>query len=171
MVEVCLHTTDSLGLFEKERIFYIKVFPSQTPDAFWKRLRKYLTETEKLSRNQEKYQLPDTFEGKSLRFYIDAEDKSKTIFLLSVFATVLIIMVHGKEQEKEDKNRLSEIEREYPQMVVHIAMLTDTGLPISGAFKRIANDYGRKRQKKTKPPSPCIPAENSLFKAREWQIL
>ncbi len=151
LAEIQVRITEPESQFEKERVFYVKAFPSKSRNAFWKRLEKHLTETEKASRNLESYRLPGTFEGEKVQFYKKTEDKSSSIFLLSAFATVAMIGAQHEEREKEKKRRLAELEREYPQVAVRMAMLTDTGMTISGAFKRIAADYGRKKPAKSLP--------------------
>lgn len=146
LTELHLRVSEPESAFEKEHIFYIKVFPSDTSEAYWKRLEKHLKATEESSRRQGSYRLPESFEGEDIRFYKKSEDKSSMIFLLSIVGAAALAAAQKKEREKKAKERLMELEREYPQLAVRMAMLTDTGLTISGAFKRIAADYERKRE-------------------------
>lgn len=156
LVEICTRVTaiedvTTEKAFEKEHVFYVKVYPSQTQEAFWKRLERYLAEREELSRGEDRYVLPERFEGKTVSFQERKEDKSGPIFLLSVVGAVLLIWARQQEKEKEKKERETEIAKEYPQLAVRMAMLAGTGMTISGAFKRIAEEYGKTRQEKKKP--------------------
>lgn len=167
LTEIHLRVSGAESQFEKEHIFYIKVFPADTPEAYWRRLKKHLKETEQSSREQNSYQLPEAFEGETLRFYKKTEDKSSMIFILSIVGAAALFAAQKREREKEDKKRLAELEREYPQMAVRMAMLIDTGLTISGAFKRITADYERQKEKKELPILPLY--EEMLTACREME--
>ena len=148
-VNACI-TEEGYG-FEKDRLFYVKVFPSQTWEAYFKRLQLYLKESEALSRKEGYYLLPKDFEGKRLLFRERKKENSKSLFLLAVTGAVAMAAVIQQEQKKKDKQRMEEIEKAYPQLAVRMAMLADTGLTISGALKRIVGEYGKRKQKKALP--------------------
>ena len=132
--------------FEKERVFYVRLFPPQTKQAFLQRLKQYLEETEQTTREKESYLLPESFEGKRLIFREKGKDNSSAIFFLFLIGAAAVAVAEKEEQKKKEQQRKSEIEREYPQLAVRMAMLSGTGMTISGAFKRIAGEYGRKKQ-------------------------
>lgn len=137
--------------FEKNRLFYVKIYPAQTWEAYFKRLQIYLKESEALSRKEGFYLLPKDFEGKRLLFQERKKENSKSLFLLSIVGTAATAAVIQQEQKKKDKQRIEEMEKAYPQLAVRMAMLADTGLTISGALKRIVGEYGKRKQKKALP--------------------
>lgn len=137
--------------FEKERQFYVKIYPSQTSEAYLKRLQDHIQRSQALTTEKDRYVLPESFEGKELVFEEKKEDKSRNIFLLSLIGAVLLGIGAEEEEKKRKQKRREEIEKEYPAFAVRMAMLSDTGLTISGAFRRIAAEYGKQRQKREQP--------------------
>lgn len=137
--------------YEEEHIFYAHLFPSKESGAFWNRLEKKLKEYELETRSNMSYELPEQFEGRELQFRQKRKKRSGLLFLLSVAGGVLVIAGEKQEAEKQKQKRKKEIEEEYPAMVSRMAMLVGAGMTISGAFKRIAGEYGRRRQEKEKP--------------------
>lgn len=137
--------------FEKNRIFYVKLYPSQTRTAYIKRLEAYLKESQALTAKEEQYKLPSDFEGKELVFEIKQEKNSPKIFLLSLFGTVMVALAVDKEEKKKNYQKKEELEKAYPKFAVRMAMLADTGLTVSGALRRISDEYGKRNRKRKQP--------------------
>lgn len=137
--------------YDEEHIFYARLFPSKESGAFWNRLEKKLREYERETRRDTAYELPEQFEGKRLRFRQRTKKRSGLLFLLSAAGGAAVIVGEKQEAEKRRRKRKKEIEEEYPVMVSRMAMLVGAGMTISGAFKRIAGEYGKRRRKKEKP--------------------
>lgn len=137
--------------YDEEHIFYARLFPSEESGAFWNRLEKKMKEYERETRRDTAYELPEQFEGKELQFRQRTKKRSGLLFLLSAAGGAAVIVGEKQEAEKRKRKRKKEIEEEYPAMVSRMAMLVGAGMTISGAFKRIAGEYGRRRQEKEKP--------------------
>ncbi len=149
-VEITLQMLQEECQFTAEHSFYVNVFP-KSGEAFWNRLEAHLKEIEEDTRVAGRYMLPDRFEGKSLRFFQKKAQQSGRIFLLFLFGAVLAAAGEKRESEKQDNIRRAKIEQEYPEMISRMTMLIGAGMTISGAFKRIAGEYGRQRQEKSRP--------------------
>ena len=151
IVEIRLQIVKTGSDFKAERTFFANLYPSEREDAFWKRLEKSLIGLEKNSRMSQRYILPDHFEGHTIIFRNKKEEKSYLIFLLAVGASIAVRAGEKREEENGKKRRLQEMELEYADMIARLAMLIGAGMTISGAFKKIAGDYGKRRQERKKP--------------------
>ncbi len=151
IVEIRLQIVKTGSDFKAERTFFANLYPSEREDAFWKRLEKSLIGLEKNSRMSQRYILPDHFEGHTIIFRNKKEEKSYLIFLLAVGASIAVRAGEKREEENGKKRRLQEMELEYADMIARMAMLIRAGMTISGAFKKIAGDYGKRRQERKKP--------------------
>ncbi len=151
IVEIRLQIVETGSDFKAERTFFANLYPSEREDAFWKRLEKSLIGLEKNSRMSQRYILPDHFEGHTIIFRNKKEEKSYLIFLLAVGASIAVRAGEKREEENGKKRRLQEMELEYADMIARMAMLIGAGMTISGAFKKIAGDYGKRRQERKKP--------------------
>ena len=151
IVEIRLQIVKTGSDFKAERTFFANLYPSEREDAFWKRLEKSLIGLEKNSRMSQRYILPDHFEGHTIIFRNKKEEKSYLIFLLTVGASIAVRAGEKREEENGKKRRLQEMELEYADMIARMAMLIGAGMTISGAFKKIAGDYGKRRQERKKP--------------------
>ena len=149
--EIRLQIVKTGSDFKAERTFFANLYPSEREDAFWKRLEKSLIGLEKNSRMSQRYILPDHFEGHTIIFRNKKEEKSYLIFLLAVGASIAVRAGEKREEENGKKRRLQEMELEYADMIARMAMLIGAGMTISGAFKKIAGDYGKRRQERKKP--------------------
>lgn len=150
-IELRVEITEASANYKSEYSIYGSVYPSTERKAFWKRLERELSELEAETRPDNEYILPEAFEDEQISFSIKKERKETGIFFLSIFIPVMLVWAEKEEKEKQKKKRFSLMEKEYPQMIVRMAMLADTGMTISGAFKRIAAEYGKSRQDKEKP--------------------
>lgn len=151
LIQIRLHLFYANTSFEAEHLFYAMIYPSGDDAAYWNRLKKYLERQEMDSREKNDFLLPDRFEDRELLFQEKKSDKSQALFLLSVVAALLMAAGEKQEQDRQKKKKLKEMAEEYPELAVRMAMLTGTGMTISTAFRRIAGEYGRQKQKKEKP--------------------
>ena len=136
------------GDYEEEHCFSVHVFPSQESDAFWKRLENRMKEMEQESREGKIYRLPGQFEDRELLFYAKREDRSGALFILSIAGAAAVLLGEKREKEKRERERISKMMSEYPEMVYRMAMLTGAGMSISGALRKIAGEYAAGKKEK-----------------------
>jgi len=151
LVEVRLKILREERGFGEEHVFYVNLFPREESGAFWRRLGQSLAGTEEHTRNLDRYSLPVVFEGKELQFYEKKKDQSTVLFVLAVAGAGMIFARKKQEEKEREEKRIREIRKEYPELITRMAMLIGAGMTISGAFRRIAGEYGKRRQKKEKP--------------------
>lgn len=151
LVEIRLKIINEESDFEAEHMFYAALFPQKSGAAFWERLERQMEKLEVSTRGRDRYVLPDSFEGRKLVFHEKKTDKSGTYFVLFLIGAVCMAAGQKKDEKKKEQARTTELVREYPGMVSRMTMLIGAGMTISGAFKRIAGEYGRCRQEKQKP--------------------
>lgn len=151
IVEIRLEILKQNSDFQAEHTFFANIYPSEKEGAFWNRLEKTLSGLEESTRMSQRYKLPDRFEGQTLVFRKKKEERSYLVFFLTVGAAIAVRAGEKKEEEKEKRRRLQEMEQEYAGMITRMAMLIGAGMTISGAFRKIAGDYGKRKQERKKP--------------------
>ncbi len=151
LVQICLKISCKDNAFEAEHFFYVMLYPAKEEAAFWERLKNYLQTAEQNTRDKETYLLPQSFENTDIVFEEINTDNSRALFLLSLTAALLMAAGQRQEEESRRKKRRQEMAEAYPEIVARMAMLTGAGMTISGAFRRIAGEYGKQKQKKEKP--------------------
>ncbi len=173
-VEITLQILQEESRFMAEHSFSAKLFPKSGREAFWNRLETHMEKMEENTRATDKYILPDHFEGKKLSFFPEKTEQSGKIFLLFLFGAVLAAAGEKRESEKQDKARRAEMEQEYPEIISRMSMLVGAGMTISGAFRRIAGEYGRQKQEKSRPlyeelMTACREMEAGIPEIRAYQ--
>ncbi len=147
-VEITLQMLQEECQFTAEHSFYVNVFP-KSGEAFWNRLEAHLKEIEEDTRVAGRYMLPDRFEGKKPAFFSKKKrSRAAGFFFCFCLGQYWQQQEKKRESEKQDNIRRAKIEQEYPEMISGMTMLIGAGMTISGAFKRIAGEYGRQRQEK-----------------------
>lgn len=135
--------------YEEIRTFAVRVFPAKDAESFWRRLQKRMKEEE--NRDEKTYLLPQAFEGRKLTFYEQKKDKSFGIFLLTVAGAAAAAAGEREKEKQKEKKRLEALAGEYPQVVMRLAMLVEAGFGVSAAVRRIAGDYGKRKQEQKLP--------------------
>ena len=99
-----------------------------------------------------KVQLPTEVEGIPLKWSEKREFVTPKIILLEA---LVLLWVASKRKEKEDeKKRLTEMERNYADIVSQLSLLLGAGMTIRQAWNRIASQYRFKRSTEMIDPNP-----------------
>ena len=88
-----------------------------------------------------KVKLPDSVDGRTLRW---SYPKDSSLTLIILFMLILPIAYWAREDSKihdTAKERLSQLELDYSQLLWKLTMLLSAGLTIRGAFTRITEQY------------------------------
>lgn len=93
-------------------------------------------------------QLPDSVDGRALRW---SYPKDSSLRLIIILVIILPIAFWAREDSKVHdaaKERLSQLELDYSQLLWKLTMLLSAGLTIRGAFTRIADQYDAEHTKR-----------------------
>ena len=138
--DVELTAVFSYGDWEKE--FSLPVFVrTRRQTDFVNALEEDLKEKEKLTREEEEFYLPDTFQDNSLQWRYPL---GNSVFLLVLFFAIVIPLIsYQKDQEihKQIKIRKTQLQESFPEFISKLILLMEAGMSIRGAFFRINEDY------------------------------
>lgn len=98
--------------------------------------------------NEEVYCLPEDWNGKKIQWR-KPEDHTGTLFaalMLAGACSMLVLSV--REEQKQRVKRYDELMRDYPGLIMKFTLLVQAGMTVRNAFRKIAVDYKRKKEKR-----------------------
>ncbi|MBQ8518854.1 MAG: type II secretion system F family protein [Agathobacter sp.] len=105
-----------------------------------------------------KIQLPTEMDGISLIWSEKKEYITPQILLLEVLALVLLWVVSARRHAEEEKKKLLEMEKDYPDIVSQLSLLLGAGMTTRQAWNRIASQYSFKRKREMTKERPVYEA-------------
>ena len=93
------------------------------------------------SENQTYMNLPETIGGTSVKWGEKRENKGLKIGGFCVVAAIIFFYADSAEKKEQEKKRLQEIRKDYPEFVMKCAMLVGAGLTPRQAFERLGKVY------------------------------
>lgn len=91
-------------------------------------------------------QLPTEIAGKSLLWSENREYLTPQIFLLECVAVVLLWVISRRKRLEDEKKRILDMERDYPDVVYQLSILLGAGMTTRQAWNRLAKQYTYKRK-------------------------
>ncbi|MCI8514635.1 MAG: hypothetical protein HFI93_08455 [Lachnospiraceae bacterium] len=142
--------------YEDEKVVYpisLYLFPPEyTQEEQEKRqLMEALTEAEADSRTEAVFFLPKEFLGRKLTFIETADRVSPMqIMFLGFLIGLAGYWISGQRLEEKGKQRSVQMEMDYPEVVLKLAVLIRAGLTVRSAWERIAGGYENMRREARK---------------------
>lgn len=151
---VILSVELSDGVHQQNYELPVRVLPPErTPQE--QQIAGFLKELEKQDQEQsvQPYlSLPESFEGKQLRYRTRQSSGYEGILLLGIAAAVLLTTREQSEQRQKDKKRERELLLDYADVLSKLMVLIGAGLTVRNAWERMVRDYeAGLEQKKLKP--------------------
>lgn len=94
----------------------------------------------------DKIQLPTEIDGKSLVWSEKREYITPKVLLLEGLALILLWVASKRKHLEDERKKLLEMERDYPDLVNQLALLLGAGMTTRQAWNRLANQYSFKRK-------------------------
>ena len=85
--------------------------------------------------------LPEEAGEEKLGWREPTDTRPIMIAAFGVIAAVIMVVRAGSSVRDEEKKRKEQMEKDYPEIVSKLILLLTAGMTISGAWKRICNDY------------------------------
>lgn len=146
----------------------ITVVPAELTEAEQQRLEieEALLQAEAESRTESVWSLPKAWREQSLSWSAVADNPGPLAGILAAVISVLVFFLKDKDLRDELDRKKDRLRREYPDIVHQLALYLGAGLPLRGAFRKLAADYEQARE----PGKPGKPAyEEVLYTCRELQ--
>ncbi len=164
--EVQLQGTISYETWEWEERFSITVVPQSLSrkEQQYRQIEEMLRDSERESRTEEVWKLPDSWQGERLIWREKTEDKGSFLFGGAMLASVLIFLLADKDLHDNVEKRRQKMKKDYPDVVHKLVLYLGAGATIRGAFQKMAEEYEQSKDKgKTKNPV----YEELLYACRE----
>lgn len=134
--------------YREECVIPVHIFPPTYSEAelFRKKVQELLVEQETLSRSKEQLELPESIDGKSLKWDEKKEESSGAIFLLLCAGAVAVYLLKDRELQQQVEERNRQLLLDYPRLVSRMTLYLGAGMTIRNVFRKIAFDYRRERE-------------------------
>ena len=134
--------------YSDEREFTVTVTQPKlsAEEEIYRELERLVLETEETSREQESFQLPGEFRGKTLGWSQVTEDNSLALWAAAIVAAAAVYLLSDKDLHERLEKRREAMRREYPELVHKLVLFVGAGMTIRGAFQKMAGDYTAKRE-------------------------
>ncbi len=166
--ELSLKAVFTCGEYGREETFALKLVPKTLTEeeALYKNLEEYLLDSEKSSRQEESWQLPQVWEGQELKWSEKRENRALLFLAITIAAAVLVYVFSDHDLHKKLEKRKAVLGKEYPELVHELVLLVGAGMTTRGAFQKMALDYEKKKAVKGKT---SLAYEEILYTCREMQ--
>ena len=94
------------------------------------------------------YYLPDKLNGKKVKWESPADTSGMLLTGLFLIAAMAILVMKGREEQVQLQKRYEELLMDYPGMVMKFALLIQAGMTARSAFRKMADDYERRKTKR-----------------------
>lgn len=134
--------------WKREYFMEVSIFPKEKDEQEkWKEsLMEGIKNNNVATETENKMILPQQINGKEVKWEELKNDNTKILFLLTAAAILFIYYAKDKELHKEVEQRNNEMLKDYPEIVGKMTLLLAAGMTIRTAWKKIAYDYGKKRE-------------------------
>lgn len=149
---------------ERELVVTVKQPKLSAEEEVYRELEQLVFEAEETSREQESFQLPVEFRGKSLGWSQVTEDNSLALWTAVIAVAAAVYLFSDKDLHERLEKRRETMQHEYPELVHKLVLFVGAGMTIRGAFQKMAGDYTAKREMGG-APSPAY--EEMLYTCRE----
>ena len=105
------------------------------------RLIRYLGKLDEESRTGEMLPLPEEFEALPVHFRRGISWNFLFFITAGIGTAVLLPFMEQQRREERQKKEEREFSSEYPELLAELAVYLGAGLPVRGAFERMAEDY------------------------------
>ena len=136
-----------LDELQSEKTFTVTVFPQEiSPEEARKdKLIKEVSQKEKDSREQQFFELPKIWNGKSIGWQEQKKGISPMIAVFPVVAVFAAIWGKDRDIHAQYKERNRQLLLEYSEFVSKLQLLIGAGMSIRNVFMRLASDYQKRR--------------------------
>lgn len=154
--------------YARTEVLTVSVVPLPlTPQEQSRReLEDYLLYTEQNSRADSEWSLPSSWQGSEIQWSQKVEDNSLLLWAAALAVAVLVYMMSDHDLHRQIEKRRRFLLQEYPDLVHQLALFVGAGMTVGGAFRKVAGDYERRRDKMNQK-SPAY--EEMLRTCRELQ--
>ncbi|MDO4938892.1 MAG: hypothetical protein Q4E54_02910 [Lachnospiraceae bacterium] len=150
--DVLLRVTVSNRNYQRDFVVPITVIPRQYSDAEKRQngLLQLISAADKNSATKPKVELPDEYDGRSIRFRNTEDQSYNIIWILGIVAAILFYL-RDKENARTDREKqFKQMQIDYPEIVSKLLVFVGAGLSVRMAWDAVAKDYESYRKNNDK---------------------
>ena len=144
------------GVHRAERTYAVTVYPKTLTEQekLAAALGEEIREESERTLTETAVKLPETYEGRKLRYYQEEEDY-RFIPILGILLAVLFYVRDRNRETEERKKREQKLMLDYADVVYQLMVFAGAGLTISRAWERIVRNYEGRRSEGRVPERPA----------------
>ena len=132
--------------YKEEESIYVQhamVYPltRKGTDKLLYEIRQRIEQLEEETRQEESLKLPETINGKNIKWSQKRENTWQYILLLGFALCVYLVYRENENVKREKKQRKEELLRAYPGMISKFTMLLGTGTTVNHVWEKIVQNY------------------------------
>lgn len=93
------------------------------------------------SQTEEKLILPESIDGKKLKYFEKMDNRGIVIIVMSVLMGILFYAQELQNQGQEQQKRRQQMLRDYPEIINKLTLFLGAGMTIKKAFRKVVTDY------------------------------
>lgn len=139
----------SCGKYEEIYQFSFEIMPKELSkeESFWIQLEEWMNE--QLSKEGDaSLVLPTEINGQKVSWREEREYITYKILLLELVAVLLLWVTMKRKKMEEEKKRILQMERDYPDVVNQLSLLLGAGMTTRQAWLKLSEQYSFKRKAK-----------------------
>lgn len=120
------------------------------------------------------YYLPSEWEGKHLDWELPKDHSGTLLASMSLFAALVLLVRQVQEEQEAKKKRAEQLLMDYPGLVMKFTLLVQAGMTVRKAFQKIAADYRRKGDNRSRyayeaVAAACLEMESGVSEADAYR--
>lgn len=138
------------GEEEAVHTFYVNVFPPQlsAKEKLVQKLSRKVREEEEKSKEKKYLTLPDSLDGKTVKWKYPQDSRAGGLFILGIAAAGGIFALDKQKKKQRIKDRNAQLTADYPQLISQITLFLGAGMTVRKAWFKMAQEYERQKSKK-----------------------
>ncbi|MCI5640972.1 MAG: hypothetical protein MR316_08375 [Lachnospiraceae bacterium] len=144
--------TACLSYQEEEYLipFQMTILPQNrsNEELFWLHWNEAVDRALETTSTEQTVKLPETVDGKAVQYYTTQESQAGWIAFAGILLLGLMPLVMNQRIKQQMVLREKQLQRDYPDMIEQFVLLVGAGLPIKGAWTRMAGRYLQTQENK-----------------------
>ena len=125
------------------------VSEKESPESIrQKEFQEMLDQYNQQKQDPDYYYLPSEWKGHRLEWERPKEHTGELLASLGLFAAFVVLLKSTREKQEEEARRAEQLLMDYPGMVMKFALLIQAGMTARSAFRKMADDYERRKTKR-----------------------
>lgn len=137
----------SSGEEEAVHTFYAKILPPKLgkKEKMAQKLAQQVQKNEAESKEKKYLVLPDTLDGKPVKWKYAKDARSAGLFVLGIAAAGAVFALDKQKKKQAKEMRNKQLTADYPQLISQFTLFLGAGMTVRKAWFKIARDYERQK--------------------------